>query len=704
MEDEDFVVSNQFGSDNESEDDDIRHEKLLAAVTEDGSKRQRKNERSEASGEVSEFNFGHRIEEDIDESDLIASFGQTVKLAKLRKKITSQKKKGQTLEIPLEKHVTLKLKRQAGYNKICEEVKKWDHIVKQNRSALQMQFPLQQTRLYDESIKQFVSNFEYKTPLERDIATLLQKNTSLPAKVMAEDESKNWTKLALADAKLLQQELKKIRARQTYQESRSRRLNKIKSKKYRQILKKERLKKEAAALEVLQKKDPKLFREKLEEVERLRALERSNLRHRNTGKWAKANLLKTKFKLDSGKAIQDQIELSRALTAKRNIPSESEDEAEVTPADTQQNSHVAIHNTDASNPWFSAAKSSQSKQSSETESTNVAEVKDYRKYWNEINENKSQKRKAESFKTKSQSQKQIVKSSNSKTQRKPSPRALPKPEELSVESSDDESLIDEGPERVTKLADIKDVAPIRNKVAEKSKGAKLSGNDKKEGEVDENTKEEYLDPNRFITVERKTLSMKTSGVTVDENALDDVMDDEQKTFVAEAFADDGLVEQFRAEKEAIVEAGKPKEVSLVLPGWGEWGGSGLKISDKKRQRFTIPPKEVKPRIDNKLGHVIINEEHEKSIQQHMPNRIPFPFRTEEEFRRSIANPIGQHWNTEMTYSRLIVPKVITKKGSIIKPINKNVLSSKNKKRIKPLQFATAQLRKTKLTLSKPPSF
>ena len=44
---------------------------------------------------------------------------------------------------------------------------------------------------------------------------------------------------------------------------------------------------------------------------------------------------------------------------------------------------------------------------------------------------------------------------------------------------------------------------------------------------------------------------------------------------------------FRAEKAKLIEATKPKDVDLTLPGWGEWGGGGLKPSKKKRKRFTI---------------------------------------------------------------------------------------------------------------------
>lgn len=54
--------------------------------------------------------------------------------------------------------------------------------------------------------------------------------------------------------------------------------------------------------------------------------------------------------------------------------------------------------------------------------------------------------------------------------------------------------------------------------------------------------------------------------------------------ITEAFAGDDVVADFRREKHKAEEAGKPQLVNLVLPGWGEWGGTGLKPSARKVKR------------------------------------------------------------------------------------------------------------------------
>lgn len=59
---------------------------------------------------------------------------------------------------------------------------------------------------------------------------------------------------------------------------------------------------------------------------------------------------------------------------------------------------------------------------------------------------------------------------------------------------------------------------------------------------------------------------------------------DQRGVILEAFAGDNVVDDFRREKRKAEEATKPQPVNLVLPGWGEWGGAGLKPSARKVKR------------------------------------------------------------------------------------------------------------------------
>ena len=62
-------------------------------------------------------------------------------------------------------------------------------------------------------------------------------------------------------------------------------------------------------------------------------------------------------------------------------------------------------------------------------------------------------------------------------------------------------------------------------------------------------------------------------------------EEQQRMTIAQAFADDDVIEEFRQEKDDAVEKDKPQEIDLTLPGWGSWGGQGLKVSKRKRKRL-----------------------------------------------------------------------------------------------------------------------
>lgn len=57
--------------------------------------------------------------------------------------------------------------------------------------------------------------------------------------------------------------------------------------------------------------------------------------------------------------------------------------------------------------------------------------------------------------------------------------------------------------------------------------------------------------------------------------------------IREAFASDNVVADFMKEKHRAEQESKPKVVDLVLPGWGEWGGTGLRPSTQKRKRYIL---------------------------------------------------------------------------------------------------------------------
>ncbi|XP_062481838.1 U3 small nucleolar RNA-associated protein 14 homolog A [Pezoporus occidentalis] len=144
---------------------------------------------------------------------------------------------------------------------------------------------------------------------------------------------------------------------------------------------------------------------------------------------------------------------------------------------------------------------------------------------------------------------------------------------------------------------------------------------------------------------------------------------DQRGVITEAFAGDDVVADFRREKRKAEQDAKPQPVNLVLPGWGEWGGSGLKPSARKIKRFLLKPPPAPPRKDQHLPHVIMSEKRNIYAAAHQVSELPFPFERHQQFEQSIRTPVGATWNTQRAFQKLTAPRVITRSGHIIQPIS-----------------------------------
>ncbi|XP_035227469.1 U3 small nucleolar RNA-associated protein 14 homolog A-like [Stegodyphus dumicola] len=161
-------------------------------------------------------------------------------------------------------------------------------------------------------------------------------------------------------------------------------------------------------------------------------------------------------------------------------------------------------------------------------------------------------------------------------------------------------------------------------------------------------------------------SMVPDDITFGDEDLDDVPDG--AVSIQQAFADEELIAEFKEEKKAAEKANRPEGIDLFLPGWGSWGGPGIKPSKRKRQRFFIKASEPPPK-KNTLGNVIINEDKDKKAAGHQVSNLPFPFSNIHQFESYIRQPIGHTWNPQSSFQNLVAPKVVTKSGKIIDPID-----------------------------------
>uniref|UniRef100_A0A3Q3G875 UTP14C small subunit processome component n=1 Tax=Labrus bergylta TaxID=56723 RepID=A0A3Q3G875_9LABR len=176
---------------------------------------------------------------------------------------------------------------------------------------------------------------------------------------------------------------------------------------------------------------------------------------------------------------------------------------------------------------------------------------------------------------------------------------------------------------------------------------------------------------QVLTKATKVIQVPLAHTVEDAEDSDD--NQEQRGLIREAFAGDDVVSDFLKEKRKQEAAGKPQVVDLTLPGWGEWGGTGLKLSRRKRKKFRMKAAPPPPRKDVSLPGVIISEKRNRSITLHQVNTLPFPFETHTQFESTIRTPLGRTWNTERTVKKISKPKVVTRMGAIIEPMAREEL-------------------------------
>ena len=65
---------------------------------------------------------------------------------------------------------------------------------------------------------------------------------------------------------------------------------------------------------------------------------------------------------------------------------------------------------------------------------------------------------------------------------------------------------------------------------------------------------------------------------------------------------------------------------------------------------------------------MVEERDKKFIAKYMVKELPVQFQSSKQFDALMSMPVGKEWNTGDSYKRLIQPDLLTKAGSIIKPL------------------------------------
>lgn len=515
-------------------------------------------------------------------------------------------------------------------------------------------------------------------------------------------------------------ELRLIRIRESQKNAKARLQKKIKSKKFHKIMKKEKLKEEIKNFELLQKIDPEAAIRKIDQLEKRRIEERALLRHKNTGTWAKNLQIRSKYDKEARKELAQQLSIGRELTQAKEDPIDDDDDDAVEVADNFEDEQTA----GVFNPWIKPSRTLNVDDST----GDSPRSEGYRKYWNTRNVNQA----ALETHRASDNETEIVDGWVVEECLADTAAVRPRKRKSVVNEDVLDDIFDEAEEFLDKKASRKLnklQTGILNDVDEpeeyKSTSSKSYHGDlgfKKQpskpildDELNEMQSDEELSNQDVVNRAKAKLSneTKSTGTTTNINPeefmktkriylkttlpnIDQGDDDEtdaameKQLTLAEAFADDDILNDFQQENADEMEKKQPKDIDLTLPGWGAWGGSGIKPRSKKL--IIKFPKDEQRREENK-GHVIIVDEKNDGLRKHQVSTLPFPFTSVKDYEAALRAPVGREFVPEIAHNLLTKPAVSTQLGTIIQPMGKDVLLRQSKKRLNKTDVRIAKMEK-----------
>jgi len=612
----------------------------------DGKKRKITSDRTEGTGEISEYNLSAHKSSKVELSSLLSALSSETDVRTLNKRLAGDQEE---LQVPLERPQAERVSRLAGYTGVKKDISVWDAVVHSRRAADQVTFPLNKPDLKLKSVGEDKERFKAETPLEQQVAALLAGSKAVikEGEQFSEVERKGLEGMTVREAMERKAELSKIRALQTYQEAKFRRQGKIKSKKYRKIERKMKSKEKLAELEELTRTDPEAAAEKLAELDKVRIEERASLKHRNASKYLQDQAKRSKKtqNKEAKVSLNDQLKQHRELLTKHGEA--FDDSIDDGDDDARKDTNGAINlncellTRDQSVQEFNAG---------------------YKKYWEE---EQSKKKKLET----TEDLEEIFDEAEFDLKQKNKKRLEALKEAQNGRTNDPEEVADEeNPDELIPADSLNfKVRPDSDTHLVKL-NKDLNKNITKEGE---DKALPNVDPDNFINVEPKDIGSDLPEI-IGYNELEEDNED-QRDIIAEAFADDDVVESFKAEKAALIEAKKPKDIDLTLPGWGEWGGGGAVPSKRKRKRFTVKAPPVHKRKDENSGHLILNTEKDDKLRTHQVSNVPFPFTSVSDYEASIRAPVGSTFIPRTAHLKMVKPRVMTKAGAVIEPMDREQL-------------------------------
>ena len=537
--------------------------------------------------------------------ELLTSLKNIPNLGSLKKVLTKAHKRTKVLETPLPKNITDKAHRITSYICAKNEVTVWDPIVRRNRQADQLEYPLKQPDYTMRNATAFVKTWKPETDLEKEISELLNssENNIKDQKLLTPAELKGIQMMSIEELKEKRAEFLKLKAMQQYQETKFKRIKKIKSKRYRKILRKEKLKEEKKELEKLEKENPDAFKEKLAEMEKVRMNERMSLKHKNTSKWAKRQTIYGKYNEKAREEIQQQLDLAKQLTKKLNqnqnevVKSDEEEKEDIKMKDSVDARKLLADESLSKNPWISFVNFvDEGEKEATNENKDLKEEFSRPKAFVDEKEIENAKRTLEEqsdsdddeFELQVDRGENLLKIEDSEEEEE----AEPKQDEIQVKESKSAKKV-----KKTKKTKSKKKKAQNDELAIEQ----MQEEDVQDLAQSQDEKSKDIDPSKMLIAKfdnDEEIDEDENDVVTKGNRL--TKDDKHRITLSEAFEDDDVVQEFRMEKvtwckdlnlkklnsdfqKRIENEEKVKPIDLTLPGWGDWTGAGIDPNQAKKK-------------------------------------------------------------------------------------------------------------------------
>lgn len=581
------------------------------------------------------------------------------------------------LSAPLPKRQQDRIERAAAYEKSKETLNRWVDTVKANREAEHLSFPLPDPHEQNQTT---LPTVQPQTNLENAIQSILVES-GLAAddkdaeKQIQASEELEARKMSIEEVRARTAELRKRRDLLFREEMRAKRIKKIKSKAYRRVHRRERQKLAELERQAALEAGIDLDEEGKERLDRQRAEARMTSKLKQS-KWARSLKETGRAAWDDearsslAELARREEELQRRIEGKRpesdnflGSSSESEDDYDMDDPESEAKKlsreldRLENADVDESTGPHSKLMSMKFMQKAEAarKQRNEEEIRSLRR---QLQGEESESEEEEEGGRRKYGQKQETKKRTAVAERSEFEEPL---------ASDDESrpVPDPDPQESASVAKQSDKKPAKGSskqpaVPEFPPPAKAAGQDDEAPEnpwLSQTTK-----PNRKRTeTAEQAVTIVTNGTLPESSAdtktskktakgssqpsqhsepkpsqqhqqshstqqTDEPSDSEEEAppvllknqdLVKRAFAGDDVVQEFRKEKQEVIEEEGDKIIDNTLPGWGSWTGEGLSKKQKKqKKRFLTKVEGVQPekRKDAKLGNVIINEKRVRKVR------------------------------------------------------------------------------------------